>query len=103
MRTVGRRGLETLILLIWPDVSLSNGELFQGLWLPYPSREEPDISLSIVNSKHAFVLTLLYSHFTRVISPKHGSALNTRRNDFIRSSMIERGTSCKCFGSHCEG
>ena len=38
------------------------------------------------------------------ISPKHGSALNTR-NDFVRR-YIERVTSRtrkKCFGSRCEG
>ena len=59
------------------------------MWLlkALPSREEPDISLSIMNSKHAFLLMLLYSWF---ISP---TALNTRSNDFIRSYMIERVTS----------
>ena len=47
-----------------------------------PSREELDISLSIVNSEAP--LHLLYTcHYTHNIIPKHDSALNTR-NDFIR-------------------
>ena len=78
----------------------------QSLWLlkkALPSREEPNISVSIVNSKHTVALMLLYSRFTRVISPKCGSVLNTRSNDFIRSSMIERVTSRKCYGSCCKG
>ena len=51
----------------------------QTLWLPknaLPSREEPDISLSIVNTKHAF----LYSRFTRVLLEL--SALNIRSNNW---------------------
>ena len=55
------------------------------------SREEPDISLSIVNSKAC--LTFFILHVTCIIiSPKCGSALNTRRNDFI-CRCIERMTS----------
>ena len=45
------------------------------------SREEPDISSSIVKSKHAFILAC----YTRIISLKRGSALKTCSNDFIRS------------------
>ena len=40
-----------------------------------------------------------------IVSPKRGSALNTRRNDFIRK-YIERVTSRKRknrFGSRCDG
>ena len=55
-----------------------------------PSWEEPDISLSIVNSKAWFHL----ERYARIISPKHGSVLNTRSNNFIRM-YIERGTSRK--------
>ena len=76
----------------------------KSLWLlikALPSREEPDISLSIMNSKAAFTLTL-YAH---IISLKCGSTLNTRSNDFIRT-YIERVTSRKRknrFVSRCEG
>ena len=55
----------------------------QRLWLlkkALPSREELDISLSILNSKDAFKLTL----YARIISPRRGSALNTRSNNFLR-------------------
>ena len=72
----------------------------QSLWLvkkALPSREEPDISLSIMNSKIRFHL----AHYT-IISRKRGSALNTRSNDFIRM-YIERVTSRKRFVSRCEG
>ena len=58
----------------------------QSLWLlkkALPSREEPDISISTLNSKHAFILTL----YMCIISPKRSSALNTRDNDFIRSLL----------------
>ena len=48
-----------------------------------PSREEPDIILSIVNRPFTcFVPT----HYVRNISPKHGSVLNTH-NDFICSIL----------------
>ena len=72
----------------------------QSLWLlkkALPSREEADISLSILNS----ILTL----YVLIISPKHGSVLNTRSNDFIHT-YIEYVTSCKRknhFVSRCEG
>ena len=46
------------------------------------SREEPGISLSNVNRKAPFDLLARYTHS---ISPKCGSALNTRSNDFIRT------------------
>ena len=52
------------------------------MWLlskALPSREEPDISLSIVNGKAYFHIEC----YARIISPKCGSALNTRSNDFI--------------------
>ena len=55
----------------------------QSLWLlkkALPSRGEPDISLSVVNRRHAFILTL----YACIISPKCGSVLNTRSNNFIR-------------------
>ena len=55
----------------------------QSLWLlkkALPSREEPDVSLSTVNSKAHF-----YTHALRACyCPKPDSALNTRSNDFIR-------------------
>ena len=54
-----------------------------------PSREEPDISLSIVNSKARLYL-LIFAHYARIISLKRGIALNTCSNDFIRR-YIERG------------
>ena len=66
-----------------------------SLWLlkkALPSREEPDISLSIMNSKVRF-----YTHALRachIISPKRGSAPNTRSIDFIRR-YIERVASRK--------
>ena len=53
-----------------------------SLWLlekGLPSREEPDISLSIVNNKAC-------SLYDRIISPKHGSVLITRSSDFICTS-----------------
>ena len=65
----------------------------QSLWLlkkALTSREEPDISL---NSKARFYTKALYA---RIINPKRGSALNTRRSDFIRT-YIERVTSHKRF------
>ena len=49
-----------------------------------PSREEPDISSSIVNSEARFHLLYIHVHYAGNISPKHGSALNTHSNDFIR-------------------
>ena len=67
-----------------------------------PSREEPDISLSIVNSKARFYTHALH---VRIISLKRGSVLNTCRNDFIHR-YIECVMSHKrknCFGSRCEG
>ena len=74
----------------------------QNLWLlkkALPSREDPDMSLSILKiARHANALCA-------IISPKCGSTLNTRRNDFIRT-YIERTTSHKRknrFVSHCEG
>ena len=73
----------------------------QSLWLlkkALPSREEPDISLSIVNSKACF----FYAH---IISLKRGSTLNTCSNDFIHT-YIECVTSRKRknrFVSRCEG
>ena len=53
----------------------------QSLWLKkaLPPWEEPGINLSIVNSKHAFILM----HYVHIISLKCGSALSTRSNDFI--------------------
>ena len=49
-----------------------------------PSREEPDISLSIINSKACF-----YTHALACIStsPKRGSVLNTCSSDFIHSIL----------------
>ena len=44
-----------------------------------PSREEPDISLSIVDSKARLHLLYTRAPYARNISPKHGSALNTHR------------------------
>ena len=73
----------------------------QSLWLlkkALPSREEPDISLSIMNSKARFHLAC----YARIIRPR---ALNTRSNDFIRT-YIERVTSRNRknrFVSRCEG
>ena len=65
----------------------------QSLWLlkkALPSREEePDISLLIVNSKPP-----IYTCAFADISPKRGSVLNTRSNDFIRR-YIERMMSYK--------
>ena len=60
--------------------------------------EEPDISLSIMNSK----ARLHPARYARIIRPERGSALNTRSNDFIRT-YIERVTSRKRFVSRCEG
>ena len=68
------------------------------LWLlkkALPSGEEPDSSLSIMNSKAPRALP---------INLKHGSAFNTRSNDFI-CTYIECVTSRKQknrFASHCE-
>ena len=56
------------------------------------SREEPDISLSIVDSK-AVKDTCILTLCTHIISLKCGSMLNTRSNDFIRR-YIEHMTSC---------
>ena len=56
----------------------------QSSWLlktALPSTEESDISLSNMNSKARFQP----ARYARIISPKGGSALNTRSNDFIRS------------------
>ena len=47
-----------------------------------PSREETNISLSIMNSKTCLHLFILM-HYARILSPKHTSMLNTRSNDFI--------------------
>ena len=77
----------------------------QSSWLfnkALSSREEPDISLSIVNSKACF-----FTHALCVydISLKRGSVLNTHSNDFIRR-YIEHVTSCmrkNRFRSRCEG
>ena len=70
---------------------------FRVMWL-LKNKEEADISLSIINSKHVFT-----SHvYVRGIRPR---ALNTCSNDFI-CRYIERVTSCKRknrFGSRCEG
>ena len=66
---------------------------FRVLWLYEPSKEEPDISLSIVNSKLHLHL-LCTTNYLRDINPEHGSTLNTRSNDFKRS-YIERVKSCK--------
>ena len=71
------------------------------MWLlktALPSREEPDISLSNMNSKARFQP----ARYARIISPKGGSALNIRSNDFIRR-YIERVTSSKRFVSRREG
>ena len=38
----------------------------------------------------------------RIFSPKRGSVLNRHSNDFIRR-YVERVTSGKRFGGHCEG
>ena len=63
-----------------------------------PSKEEPDISLSSMNSKARFHLTSLHAfislRYTYNISPKHGSTLNTCSNDFIHK-YIEHVTSHK--------
>ena len=62
---------------------------FRVLWFlkkALPSREEPDISLSMVNSKARLHLLYTRAHYACNISPKRGSALNTR-NDFIRSIL----------------
>ena len=99
----------------WPEVE--GGSKDQGFVLPnlpeaeslrvasfvasLSPREEPDISLSIVNS-----FDLLYTpHYTSIISPKHDSTLNTHSNDIIHT-YIECVRSRKpknCFGSRCEG
>ena len=53
----------------------------QSLWLlkkALPSREEPDISSSILNSKARFYTNALRAYF----SPKRGSALNTHTVDY---------------------
>ena len=76
----------------------------QSLWLlktALPSREEPDISLSNMNSKARFQP----ARYARIISPKGGSVLNTLSNVFIRR-YIERVTLRKRknrFVSHREG
>ena len=49
----------------------------------YPSREEPDISSSIMNNKPRFHLM----RYACIISLKHSSLLNTRSNDFIRTCI----------------
>ena len=56
------------------------------LWKALPSREEPDISSSIINTK-----ARLHPHYTRNISPKHGSALNTR-SLYVRVTSRKRKT-----------
>ena len=69
----------------------------QSLWLlkeALPSREESDISLSIINSKaHLHQLCTC-----ACISPNHGSTLNTCSNDFI-CRYNEHVTSSK-WGNH---
>ena len=80
------------------DLKLSRVQSLWYLTKALPSREEPDISLSIMNSFH---LTC----YARIISPKHGSTLNTHSNDFIHT-YIECVTSRKRknhFVSRCEG
>ena len=65
----------------------------QSLWLlkkGLSSREESDISLSIVNSKACFHL----ARYAHIISLKRSRELNTLSNDFIRM-YIERVTSHK--------
>ena len=55
---------------------------FRFLWLLkiiLPSKE-PDISFSVMNSKHTFILT----HYVHTISLKHSSVFNTDSNDVIR-------------------
>ena len=72
---------------------------FVASYKALPSREEPDISLSIVNSKACFIL-VRYAHN---ISPKHCSALNTCK-DFIRRYIecLTSHTRKNHFGSRCE-
>ena len=70
-----------------------------------PLREEPDISLSIVNSKARFDPLYICVRYTCIISPKCGSVLNTHSNDFIHM-YIEHVTSCKrknCFAVSGDG
>ena len=65
--------------------------------------EEPDISLSIVNSKARLHLLYTLARYVRNISLKHGSQLNTRNDLYV---CIERVTSLKHknhFGSRCKG
>ena len=57
-----------------------------------PSGEEPDISISIVNSKARLHLLML-ARYSCIGSLNHSNALNTR-NDFIRRH-VERVTSRK--------
>ena len=59
------------------------------------------MSLSIMNSKHASILMLN----ARIISPKRGSVLNTRSNDFIRRYIehVMPRTRKNHFRSCCEG
>ena len=64
-------------------------------------REEPDISLLIMNSK----ARLHPTRYVRIISLKRSSTLNTRTNDLI-CTHIERVTLRKrknCFVNRCEG
>ena len=54
------------------QIDLSKALELRILWLlkkALPSREEPDISLSIMNSKAHFHL----ARYARIISPKRGS------------------------------
>ena len=44
---------------------------------------EPDIGLSIVNSK-VRLTSFILPHYASSISPNHSNALNTRSNDVIR-------------------
>ena len=52
-------------------------------FVTFPSREQPDISLSIVNSKARF--HLLYTRALRAYyySPKRSGAFNTLSKDFV--------------------
>ena len=69
--------------VVLPEVEILR---VQSLWLlkeTLPSSEQPDI-YSILNSKTRFYTLTLYACF---ISPKRGSALNTRSNDFIKYQL----------------
>ena len=84
-----------------PEVESLRVQSLRLLKKALPSREKPDISLSLVNSKASF-----YTHTlcVRITSSKRSNVLNTCSNDFIRR-YTEHVTSRKrknCFGSRYE-